>query len=383
MQNFLNKLKLQFFLATKTLNYTNNYIEQLYKIYLNHNKVIHYRDGYPVYSLSTPALYSKPAANFFARTFYRTIQNKNLPNMFSFALGDTCNVACKHCSFFTGVDDKRKKVLTLDESQKVIRDAQELGVSVINFVGGEPLLRKDFPEILKSVDKSLSTTLMFTNGFFLKDRAQELKKAGLDSVYVSIDASEPIKHDLFRGKKGLFEKAIAGIKKAKDVGLSVGFSCSITPESFQDGELDKLVKLAKEVGVHEVLIFDTMPTGRFKNRKDLIDNPEWVEEMIEASKKYNTDTKYPGVILWAYATSHRSVGCSCGTSYFYISPYGDVMSCDFNHTIFGNIKKEPLYKIWDRLSSMKDFHEAKWGGCKIKDSRFRIKSTISTSANCC
>ncbi|MCB0162980.1 MAG: SPASM domain-containing protein, partial [Anaerolineae bacterium] len=79
---------------------------------------------------------------------------------------------------------------------------------------------------------------------------------------------------------------------------------------------------------------------------------------------------YPGVISFAYMTSHRSVGCSCGTSYFYVSPYGDIMSCDFNHAQFGNALERPLYQIWDDLSTRPDFQQAKWGGCKIKSSDF-------------
>ncbi len=93
----------------------------------------------------------------------------------------------------------------------------------------------------------------------------------------------------------------------------------------------------KQIGIHEVLIFDTLPTGRAKHRTDLIDNTAWLDDMIDSLIPYNQDPSYPGVVAYAYMTSHRSVGCSCGTSYFYISPYGDVNSCDFNHAQFGNV----------------------------------------------
>ncbi|HEX9921796.1 MAG TPA: radical SAM protein, partial [Anaerolineae bacterium] len=335
MNSFINKLKLKWFIARRTLGYTHDYVEQLYKIYLNHNKIIHFREGYPVYSLTTPALFSKPAANFFARTMYRSIQNKNLPNLVSFAVNDVCDAACEHCSFFTGVDDPSRTVLTLAQCQQLIKEAQALGVSVINFVGGEPLLRDDLAQILRSVDKDLSTTVLFTNGSRLAERAQELKDAGLDSVYISIDAADAEHHDRFRGKKGLFDEAIAGIGRAKTLGMSTGISCSISPEAFGAGELNRIIELGKQIGIHEVLVFDMLPTGRYKHRQDLIDNPAWVETMIDSMESYNQDPSYPGVVPFAYVASHRSVGCSCGTSYFYISPYGDVMSCDFNHASFG------------------------------------------------
>lgn len=380
---FFNNIRLNFFLATRTFGYTSDYLQQVYKIYLNHNKVIHFRNGYPVYSLSTPALFSKPAANLFARTMFRGIQNKNLPNLMSFAVNDVCNAVCEHCSFFSGVEDKSRKVLDLEHSKRVIKEGQELGVSVINFVGGEPLLREDLPEILRSVDKNLSTTVMFTNGLLLEEKIQELKDAGLDSVYISIDASDAKRHDIFRGRKGLFEAAFKGIEKARRIGLSTGISCCMTPETFKAGELKKIIELAKEHKIHEVLVFDAMPTGRYKFRKDLIDNQNWIEEMIQFTEPYNNDPAYPGVLVYAYATSHRSVGCSCGTSYLYISPYGDLMSCDFNHAQFGNILEEPLYKLWDKLTTRPEFKSAKWGGCKIKDSEYLGSSSVSAVSQGC
>ncbi len=383
LAKLLSNLRLQYFIAKRTLGYTSDYLEQVYKIYLNHNKVIHYRNGYPVYSLSTPALFSKPAANFFARSMFRTIQNKNTPNLMSFAINDVCNAVCKHCSFFNGVDDKSKKVMNLDQCKKVITEGQEMGVSVFNFVGGEPLLREDFPDILKSVNKDLSTTVMFTNGLLLEEKIEELKKSGLDSVYISIDSSDADVHDKFRGRKGLFDAAVKGIKKAKKLGLSTGISCCISPETFMKGELDKIIELGKSIGIHEVLVFDAMPTGRFKHRKDLIDNHDWVEKMIQSTVKYNGDKHYPGVLVYAYATSHRSVGCACGTSYLYVSPYGDIMSCDFNHVKFGNMLNEPMYKIWDKMTSLPEFRQAKWGGCKIKDSEYLEKGNVSGDSQGC
>lgn len=377
MNSLLTNLRLKWFTATRALNYSTDFVTILYQIYLNHNKIIHFRQGYPVFSLSTPALFSKPSANFISRALYRTIQNKNLPNMMSFAVNDICNATCEHCSFFSAVEEPHRKVLTLEQSKKLIQDAQDLGVSVINFVGGEPLMREDLPEIISSVNKDLATTILFTNGWNLFEKAAELKKAGLDSVYISIDAATAEKHDKFRQKAGLFDKAIQGIRKAKQLGFSCGISTTMTPESYQDGELDRIVELGKQIGIHEVLVFDALPSGRYQERLDLVDNQDWVESMINSAKKYNLDNSYPGVVFFAYFSSYRSVGCSCGTSYFYTSPYGDIMSCDFNHAKFGNILQEPLWKIWDRLTTLPEFCQAKWGGCKIKDSQYRQKEVIS------
>lgn len=370
MRRIINDIRLKWFIATRALGFSTALTDRLYKIYLNHSKVIHYRNGYPVFSLSTPALYSKPAANMLARSLYRSIQNKNVPNLMSFAVTDVCNARCEHCSFYEAIDDDSRSVMTLDECRRAIRSAQELGVSIINFVGGEPLLRKEICEIIGFVDKDLSATSLFTNGALLAEKAHSLENAGLDGVYVSLDSTSGPRHDEFRKSKGLFESGLRGLDAALGTGMSVGISTCLTPESFADGEFERMCEFAKSRGVHELIVFDAMPTGRYRNRDDLWDNEGWKEELIERSVRYNADPSYPGVLVHAYTVSHQSVGCSCGTSYFYLSPYGDVSSCDFNGRSFGNILEEPLHAVWERMTSDEAYRTAKWGGCKVKDSVF-------------
>lgn len=364
------QLQLRWAMMTKSLGYIDEFLKRVYFIYLNHSKIIHFRNGYPVYSLSTPALFSKPSANFFARLIFRIIQNRPMPNLMSFAVNDECNAECDHCSFFTSVDDKTKKVLSLEESKKVIADAQEIGVSIINFVGGEPLMRPDLCEIIKSVDKDMATTTLFTNGWLLRDRADDLKSAGLDSIYVSIDSADSAIHDKKRGVEGIFDKAVEGVIYARKKGFSVGISCCINEEEYKRGELDKIIELAKSLKVHEVVVFDALPVGRLSACTEIKESQDWLEDMIEHVKKYNTDESYPGILIYAYSTSHRSVGCSGGISYFYVTPYGEICPCDFHHARFGSVREEPLYKIWDKMSSSSscgDNGKTKWGGCKIKE----------------
>lgn len=371
---WFNHLRFRMTAAYRAPQYFLNYLDRAYRIYLNHNRIIHYRQGHPVYSLSTPPAFSKAAANMFARQIFSVIQNRSFPNLLSFAVNDICNANCYHCSFFGGgVAEPGRHVMTTEECKKTLRDAQELGVSVINFVGGEPTLRDDLPEILSAVDKDLATTVMFTNGLILERKIRTLKAAGLDSVFVSIDSADPKINDEKRGIPGLFVKAMDGFRKAKSLGMSVGLSLSVTPDDFRSGELDRVVELGRTIGAHEIVVFDIMPTGRMSGHDELVDNESWIEEMITRTKKWNDDPRYPVVTLYAYSTSFRSAGCSCGISYFYVSPYGDVNPCDFNHKHLGNVLEQPLWKIWDKMTKLEDYRQAKWGGCKIKDSDLRAR----------
>lgn len=317
-----------------------------------------------------------------ARTLYRSIQNKNMPNLMSFAVTDVCNARCGHCSFYEGIEDVTRKPMNLEECRQVIRVAQELGVSIINFVGGEPLKRPEILEIIRAVDKDLSATSLFTNGWALPELARGLREAGLDGVYVSLDSADAATHDSIRKLPGLFERGVRGIAAALKTGMSVGISMCLTPDRFADGEFERMVEFARKLGVHELTVFDAMPSGRAQDQADLIDNEAWKEDLIQRSERYNRDSSYPGILIHAYTVSHRSVGCSCGTSYFYVTPYGDITSCDFNNRGFGNMLEEPLYVIWDRMTSHEAYREAKWGGCKVKDSQFMEEKMNNTPTVC-
>jgi molybdenum cofactor biosynthesis enzyme MoaA len=126
----------------------------------------------------------------------------------SVAENASCNARCGHCSFFEGVESPGRHVLSSSERAGVIRDSQALGVSIVNVVGGEPLLHPELEAIVASVDQSLSSVLLFTNGWHLAERAAGLRRAGLDSVYVSLDAADAERHDALRGTPGLFARAL-------------------------------------------------------------------------------------------------------------------------------------------------------------------------------
>lgn len=373
----LDKMRLKWLMATKGMDYSAAATERMYRIYLNHGKVIHYRDGLPVYSLSSPALFSGPSANFFSRQLYKGIHSKNTPNLMSFAVTGRCNATCAHCSFFSAAPKETRPDLTTEQAKDVIRQGLDLGVSVLNFTGGEPLMRQDLPELIKSVDKDLATTVLFTNGWFLEERIAELKRSGLDSVYISMDSSDPAEHDRLRGVPGLSARAAAGLAAARRLGLSTGVSCCVTPESFKAGELGRVIERAKAIGAHEVIVYDAAPTGRYAGREDLCGDNGWLEDVIRSVKGYNEDAAYPGVLVYAYTTSHRAVGCSCGVNYLYVSPWGDVCPCDFNHIVMGNALERPLYEIWDRMTSLPDFSCAKWGYCRMKDPAAKNSKTVS------
>tara|TARA_Y100000034_G_scaffold136768_1_gene215590 strand:- start:24392 stop:25549 length:1158 start_codon:yes stop_codon:yes gene_type:complete len=359
---------------TKMISFSVNIIKGVYKGYINHDKIIAWSNGCPVYSSFSPPALSKVQANMEARNTISIMQNRKHPNMINIAITDKCNCNCIHCSFKSmKLHQQKRKVLNTNQIKKVIHDAQQLGVCTIMFSGGEPLMRKDIYKLIKSVDKDLSVTLLFTNGWFLKENVKKLKKAGLNSVNVSIDSSIPKKHDLLRNKKRLFLKTIEGIKAAKKQGLIVGISSCLSKKQVESGELDDIIRLGKKLKVNEIIIFDNIPTGKLIHRNDIINDQSWTQNIIDIVNKYNKRYDFPAVYSYSHIKSYKGLGCSGGTTFFYVSPYGDICPCDFNPLVIGNVLKTPLYLIWDKLSHMKEFNQASFKGCKMLDQSYRKK----------
>lgn len=84
----------------------------------------------------------------------------------------------------------------------MIDEGLDLGSYLISFDGGEPMTRRDLPDLVAQVDgRAVSTS--FTSGYGLAEElVQSLKRAGLYAVRVSIDSPHPKEHDRFRGREG-------------------------------------------------------------------------------------------------------------------------------------------------------------------------------------
>lgn len=152
------------------------------------------------------------------------------------------------------------EILTLEEVLHVAKIFERLGIKKIRLTGGEPLLRKNLPALIRELKKisGIEKVMLTTNGVLLKDFARELIAAGLDGVNLSLDTlDEKIFTDLTRRK--LFDKVLDGLKILLDEKISVKINC-VPLRGVNDGELVKLAALAKDNSV-SVRFIELMPIG--------------------------------------------------------------------------------------------------------------------------
>ena len=156
-----------------------------------------------------------------------------------------CNLKCKMCPFWR----RSSENLSTQKEKEILRRLYDSGVCAIGFEGGEPLLRKDLPEIL-AYSRSLPLhTSLITNGTLLKSRVDEIAPFVSGIVFVSLDGMEKT-HDRIRGVNGCFKRAIEGITAAKNK-VSVNLNTTIMAENVH--EVEDMVRLAKDLGIKIVL----------------------------------------------------------------------------------------------------------------------------------
>ncbi|MBD3195616.1 MAG: GTP 3',8-cyclase MoaA [Candidatus Lokiarchaeota archaeon] len=158
-----------------------------------------------------------------------------------FSVTDKCNYNCIYCDK-EGFISKSEE-LTVQEITEICRNlAIVLNLDKIKFTGGEPLCRKEIVDIIRNV-KDLNLYLdmsMTTNGHFLADKAEELYKAGLNRINISLSSLNPAVYKEITGKDNL-NRVLKGIKKAKEVGFNPIKINFVVLKGLNDDELQDMI----------------------------------------------------------------------------------------------------------------------------------------------
>ncbi|MEM2145540.1 MAG: GTP 3',8-cyclase MoaA, partial [Candidatus Jordarchaeaceae archaeon] len=157
-----------------------------------------------------------------------------------------CNLKCFYCHK-EGENTKNNKEMTPEEIQRIVEIASSFSIGKVKITGGEPLIRDDILEIVQKIKsipevKELSMT---TNGIFLSNYAEKLKKFGLDRVNVSLHTLSRKKYKQITGVDAI-EKVISGIYTAVNAGLNPVKVNVVLLRSINEDEISDLIKFATE-----------------------------------------------------------------------------------------------------------------------------------------
>lgn len=306
-----------------------------------------------------------------------------------------CNLACTHCYSRSGPGRTTEGELTTAEALAVIDDLAGMGVPLILFTGGEPLMREDLWELAHHARGKGLKMALSTNGTLITPGvARKIKECGIEYAGISLDGARAETHDRFRNSPGAFEKACSAFAACRDAGLRCGVRVTLTRENRH--ELEDLVGRALSLGASRFCLYWLVPTGRGSDSyaRLQLDRAGVVEALdVLYRKAKETDPSAmefltvdaPQDCIHLLASMERDGsedladarelleslkgGCSAGTRVANIDAQGNVYPCQFARSpefTVGNLRDRPFSTLWAEtdnpaLSLFRE-KEARFGG---------------------
>jgi MoaA/NifB/PqqE/SkfB family radical SAM enzyme len=271
------------------------------------------------------------------------VSNLFIPQLLTVSFETTlsCNCNCKHCDL--GGIKKEENQIGPKDYAKIVRELKPL---VVQISGGEPLLRKDIFEIVKSTKQfgNLPYTILVTNGVLLTEEIYlKLKEAGLNQLSVSLDFPDK-RHDEFRRHPGLFSHLENVIPKLAKHGFDdIILNSAITRENFR--EIIPLAKKAKEWGVKiSYSAYTPLRTGNkqlcIQDEKEKKELREIFKELILLQEKTDliVNSKNGLLRFLKFLETGYIPNCQAGLSFIVVMPDGSFVPCSLRRIKFKNLE---------------------------------------------
>lgn len=183
-------------------------------------------------------------------------------NYLRVSVTDRCNLRCVYCMPESGINSKsHEDILRFEEIVKIVKASEKLGINKIRYTGGEPLVMKDIDKLIYETSKlpGINDIAITTNGILLSEMAEDLKKAGLKRVNISLDT---LNEDKFKKitRIGDLNKVLDSIDKCLSIGLAPVKINTVLMRNVNDVEFDDFLNLIRELPL-EIRFIELMPIG--------------------------------------------------------------------------------------------------------------------------
>ncbi|MGY3942613.1 GTP 3',8-cyclase MoaA [Aeromonas tecta] len=215
-----------------------------------------------------------PLEDGFSRRFY----------YLRLSVTDVCNFRCTYCLPDGYRPDGRKSFLSQEEIRRVVSGFAAMGTRKVRLTGGEPSLRRDFTQIIETVANTpgIEKVAMTTNGYRLKERAQEWFDAGLTALNVSVDSLDPRQFHQITGENKLAE-VMEGIEAALAAGFKSVKINAVLLKGLNDQQLDAFLAWIKHKPI-ELRFIELMQTGEMDSLfRDHHASGELIKQQLLAS----------------------------------------------------------------------------------------------------
>ena len=261
------------------------------------------------------------------------------------AVTNRCCFNCWHC-----YNAGRSQVdLPVETLTSLAAELQDMGAAMVTLTGGEPLLRRDLEEIAAAFDGRSCLIVGTTGTGLTAPRAEALKQCGVFAVGVSLDSTDPDEHDRLRGHAGAFDTACRAVQTAARAGLYPYVVSVATREFLQPEPFMTFMRFAADIGALEVHLLEPSPTGKLDGRDDVVLRPDERQRIFDYQEQVADDEALPILSSFAYLESPGAFGCGAGLTHLYIDGSGELCPCNLVPLSFGNISREPLADILDKM----------------------------------
>ena len=310
------------------------------------------------------------------------------PRLVAWELTQRCNLRCIHCRAWAD-DTIHEGEFSIEECYKLIDQILLVGKPMLILTGGEPLMRPDLFDIANYASNKGLLVSIGTNGTLITEEiAVQMREVPISRISVSIDFPTAELQDRFRGLDGAFEKALLGIRNARQAGVEVQINCTITKGNIP--YLSDILSLSMEIGAVAFHPFLVVPTGRGSLLKD--EEPSAVECERVMRWMHDKATEVGDVISFKptcapfyWRIVHQKAqsagidlpsidtrrGCLAGTGFCFISHKGKLKGCGYLDLEAGDVREQGFAQVWENshvFNEIRDLSKLKGrcGCCEYK-----------------
>jgi mycofactocin biosynthetic radical S-adenosylmethionine protein MftC len=266
----------------------------------------------------------------------------------------SCNLGCTHC--FAGElprpDNQRGKRLSLQEIDRLFGEMAQLGSFRLGLTGGEPLLRRDFFEIIDLALKHGLAPCITTNGLLITEQiAREFGRRDLVWLNVSLEGATAQTNDAVRGP-GTFAQVLDRLAVLRE---HARFTLAFTIMRTNLAEIQACARLADEVGADTAVFRPLYPVGTAREHPELMPTFGEYSTALRQLTLMDADARHidpfsPFSRNGTQSVIHQNYGCGAGNLVCSVSVSGDVNPCSFLGPDFvaANVREQSLTEIWHR-----------------------------------
>jgi PqqA peptide cyclase len=279
-----------------------------------------------------------------------------------------CPLRCPYCSNPVNCGSEGyERELTTEEWARVFGEAAELGVLQLGLTGGEPMVRRDLPQLVAAAaGAGLYSTLVTAAMSFDRGRAEILRDAGLDHVQISLQDSDPEGSDRIAGIRS-WERKIAAARLARDMGFPLTINCVLHRHNLDN--IGQILSLCESLEADRVELANTQYYGwALENRASLMPTREQLEHAERVVAEFRARLGARMEILYVIPDYFDGFPKPCsggwGQQTMVIAPNGSVMPChaaaSIPELVFDNVRERSLQWIWFESSAFNRFRGTEW-----------------------